>query len=131
MANNNRTKGHKLERELAKFFRDIGFSMCKTTRASSRLLDDSKCDLNYIPLIVQAKSGYSKNYPKFDKISREINKEISKNFPIEHPVHRLPIVLVHKIDGRKKENYYWCFDDDFARELLANYYREYDGEILM
>ena len=132
MANKNRDKGHRLERELATFFQSIGFPMCKTTRASSRLLDDTSIDLNFIPLLVQAKSGYEKSYPKYDKIAATINELKVKNFPKSHPIHRLPIVLVHKLDGRKKERYYWSFDDQFARELLTNYFKDdtEDREIL-
>jgi phosphoketolase len=41
----NRREGHKLERDIAKYFRDIGFPHVVTTRSESRSRDDQKIDL--------------------------------------------------------------------------------------
>lgn len=44
MANSNRDKGHRFEREIAKKFRELGFN-CTTSRYSSKEKDDAKIDL--------------------------------------------------------------------------------------
>ena len=61
-----RTKGHNGERELALLFKtETPFEKCTTTRNSSRILDNCKIDLNFIPLNVQSKVGEQKNMKKY------------------------------------------------------------------
>lgn len=99
----NRTKGHNLEREIAKMFREeAGFKFAKTSRLASRLLDNCNVDIAGVPFLVQAKAGYAKNRPKPDEIFQEIEDDLKANFPADDPVHNYPKVLIHKIDGRKK-----------------------------
>lgn len=119
----NRDKGHNWERALAQLWRDrFGFSRCKTTRESSQLKDKSKIDLDFIPWILQAKSGYRKRRPKYDVIYRQVKEMIGKFFPKNHPVHEKEVVLVHKIDQRKKENTFWVFNHDHITSLLEDYF---------
>lgn len=99
----NRTKGHNLERSIAKMFKDeLGFKFAKTSRFASRILDNCKVDIAGIPYLVQTKAGYEKNRPKPDEIFQEMEDLLNENFPEDDPVHKYPKVLIHKIDGRKK-----------------------------
>lgn len=99
----NRQKGHNLEREIARMFRDeLGYKHAKTSRLASRLLDNCQVDIAGIPFLIQAKAGYNKHRPKPDIIFQEIETNLAINFPKEDPIHQYPKILVHKISGRKK-----------------------------
>jgi len=114
----NRNKGNNFERQLAKLLREYGYKYCKTSRQASRLLDDCKIDISGINMIIQAKAGYKRARPKYDVIFREIKKCIKDNFPPNHTIHNLPIILVHKMDGRKQENWTWTFNHEDVKELI-------------
>jgi signal recognition particle GTPase len=52
-----RVKGHSFERDMVKFFRDLGFEKCNTSRFESKMKDDQGIDLtNTDPLSVQCKA---------------------------------------------------------------------------
>lgn len=54
---NARKKGHAYEREVARRFREAGFSDCVTSRLESKRLDDLGVDLCYTgPWLVQCKA---------------------------------------------------------------------------
>lgn len=98
-----RTKGHNLEREIAKMFREeLGFKFAKTSRLASRLLDNSQVDISGVPFLIQTKAGYGKNRPKPEVIFKEMENLLKENFPPEDKVHCHPKVLIHKIDGKHK-----------------------------
>jgi len=129
----NRNKGNSFERLLAKIMRELGYEYCKTSRATSRLMDNCKIDLTGLPFIVQAKAGYDKSRPKYDKIFGEIKEEIGKHFPPSHHIHDMPIILIHKIDGKKQENWTWTFNHKDIMDLLTKYQNllhEQDRKIL-
>lgn len=121
MSNRNRQKGHNLERLLARIFRDLGFKHAKTSRQANRLADDCGVDLVNIPLAIQAKAGYKNRRPKFDQLYKETKEKLNKNFPPEDPIHDLPYVVVHKIDGRRKENFYWMIRHEDAINFIKDY----------
>ena len=99
----NRTKGHNLEREIARMFREeLNYKFSKTSRLASKMLDNSKVDIYGIPFLIQTKAGYAKNRPKPDEIFQEIEEALLENFPKTDPVHHYPKVLIHKINGRHK-----------------------------
>ncbi len=100
---NNRRKGHSLEREIARMFREeLGFKFAKTSRLASRILDNCKVDIAGVPFLIQTKSGYAKARPKAEVIFQEIEESLKENFPENDPVHQYPKVLIHKINGRHK-----------------------------
>ena len=78
---NNRDKGHRWERALRRLFLQWGFLKAQTSRAASKLLDDSKVDLAFVPWNIQAKSGYVKKRPKYDLIYKQTKEILAKNFP--------------------------------------------------
>lgn len=116
-----RTKGHNLEREIARMFRDeLGFKFAKTSRLASRTLDNCKVDIAGIPFLIQTKAGYAKNRPKPEEIFQEMDDLLKENFPEEDPVHHYPKVLIHKITDRKKyHNFVTMPYNDFKRILLT------------
>ncbi len=117
---NTRTKGHNLERVIAKMMRDeMGFEFAKTSRFASRVLDNCKVDIAGVPFLIQAKAGYPKSRPKAEEIFKEIEENLIKNFPKDDPVHKYPKVLIHKITGSKKyHNLVTMPYDDFKFLLL-------------
>ena len=102
MANKNRDKGHRAERHYAQVFRDAGWGMVKTTRHSSRLKDDCKIDLDFLPFLVQIKAGYKKGI-NYSAILTDICQNLEKNFPAEDPIHGMIKAIIHRKDvGRGK-----------------------------
>lgn len=99
-----RTKGHNAEREFAIRFRDLGFTFCKTARLASQLTDYSDIDLWGLPFNVQIKSGYAKARPKADEIFKGMRDSLKLHFPPGDQIHKLPKVLIHKLDSRQEEN---------------------------
>jgi hypothetical protein len=97
----NRQKGHTLERLVAKKFRDSGYEYAKTSRQASRLLDDSKVDIAFVPYLVQCKKGYPKGL-NYTNILLEIKEAIQMNFPPDEKVHEYPCVIIHD-KGKKTE----------------------------
>lgn len=115
-----RTKGHNLERLLAKMFReDLNMPFAKTSREASKLLDNCQVDIAGVPFLIQAKAGYDKNRPKADIIFKQIEENLAKNFPKTDPIHCYPKILVHKINGKQKyKNLVTMPYDDFKYLLL-------------
>lgn len=97
----NRTAGFNLERRIAKKFRDSGFEFAKTSRQASRLLDDSKVDIAFVPFLPQCKKGYARGL-NYSEIIKEMKELIQKNFPPNNEVHQYPAVIFHD-KGKKSE----------------------------
>lgn len=53
---NVRRIGHNYERKIAKELRDIGFTRAATSRATSRIMDDAKIDINGVTYNIQCKA---------------------------------------------------------------------------
>lgn len=113
---NNRRKGHFLETSTAKKYRDIGFTFAKTSRQASRLLDDSKVDIAFVPYNTQCKKGYKKGL-NYTNIILEMKECLKKNFPPDDIVHTYPCVIIHDKD-RKKEDKLVIIEEDTWWNLL-------------
>lgn len=104
----NRTKGHNAERLYASLFKKWGFKLCKTSRAASRLHDDSGIDLCFTdPFNVQVKAGKQRGLIVSKELSK-INEEINKNFPPGYPVFDNMNILIHRKDigaGRRRNQF--------------------------
>lgn len=122
MGNKNRRKGHDLERWLARVFRSFGFEFCKTSRAVSSVLDGCGVDLSNIPFLIQAKSGYVKRRPKYEKLYNYTKDKLKENYPADDKHHNLPYVLVHRLDGKSPENFQWIFMNDDILPILFKYF---------
>lgn len=99
----NRDKGHRVERDYATIFQNVGFKQCKTTRATSRLMDSCKIDLNFIPILLQIKAGYEKGLNPA-AILRQMDEELKKNYPAYDPIHTLPRAVLHHKDLPKGQS---------------------------
>jgi Holliday junction resolvase len=53
---NVRRIGHNYERKIVKELRDLGFTKATTSRASSRIMDDAKIDINGVTYNIQCKA---------------------------------------------------------------------------
>lgn len=115
----NKRKGSNAERYYAKVFReDLGFTFCKTSRQSNRMLDDAGIDLNFLPFNVQIKAGYAKGLNEF-KTLNIIRERLPEMFPPFDAVHKQVDILIHKKDtgkGQRKNEYnelVFLWDKDF------------------
>lgn len=108
----NRVKGHNAEREYASTFREMSpkFEKCKTSRAASRLHDDSGIDLCFTdPFNVQVKAGLQRGLNVSKELAK-IKEEVVKNFPPHYPELTNVNILIHKKQvgaGRRRNE----FDD--------------------
>jgi len=106
----NRNKGHNAERYYASFFRKfhISFEKCKTSRAASRLHDDSGIDLCFTdPFNIQIKAGKQRGLVISKELSK-IKEETIKNFPPHYPELTNMNILIHKKDigqGRRRNDF--------------------------
>ena len=114
----NRQRGHSLERRIASKFRDLGYKYAKTSRQASRLLDDSKVDIAFVPFLIQCKKGYKKGL-NYSGIITEIKNLIIQNFPPEESVHKLPCIIIHDKD-RKTEDKLVIMEEVTFWELIKD-----------
>lgn len=112
---NGRVKGHTYERKWANYFKSIGYKQCVTSRLGSRLLDNSKVDLVFIPYLVQLKHDKSKL--KYEDIFLSMQKELTKNFPKNSKELKFPKIIIHRF-GRKRYNEYAVIPIDDFKKLL-------------
>ena len=125
LAKRSRRKGHDLERFVVNELKEIGYNFCKTARLGSKILDDCGVDVvNGPPLLIQCKSGYSRSRPKFEQLAKETRKKIEENIPAENPEHDWPYILVHKIDGRAKDNFQVIMNWETFRNMLNESYEQ-------
>lgn len=105
---NVRTMGHNAERYYAKLFRELGYTFCKTSRLASKLLDDSKIDLAFLPFNIQIKAGAQKGLNPTRELKLMADTCI-ENFPPTDSVHAQPKLVVHKKTvlpkGRKADEF--------------------------
>ena len=106
----NRTKGHNAERHYASLFREmhVAFDKCKTSRAASRLHDDSGIDLCFTePFNVQIKAGKQRGLIISKELAK-IKEEVVKNFPSHYPELSNMNILIHRKDtgrGRRRNEF--------------------------
>lgn len=119
VAINNRRKGHQAERYYAKVFRKLGFTFCKTARLASRMLDNCKIDLAFLPFNVQVKGGEHKGLNP-SKILTNMRILLREKFPPYEAIHQYPNFVFHRKSIYSKSN-----DDDrvYMRKALFDLYR--------
>lgn len=97
---NSKAKGGTLERLVVNDLKPI-FPFAKTSRLSSRLLDNCDVDINNIPFLIQCKCGYNNIRFKFEEMYRETKRLIAMNFPPDDPKQNYPYILIHQRTGTK------------------------------
>lgn len=106
----NRNKGHNAERHYAALFRELSqaFDKCKTSRAASRLHDDSGIDLCFTePFNIQIKAGKQRGLNVSKELAK-IQEEVKKNFPSHYPELNNMNILIHRKDtgrGRRRNEF--------------------------
>ena len=104
----NKRLGSDAERYYAKKFREISPQLehCKTSRQGSKLFDDSKIDLIFIPYNTQIKAGEQRGLKPRDELS-SMQTEMEKNFPKTAVEFTFPKILIHKMPakGSKRTEY--------------------------
>jgi hypothetical protein len=115
----NRNVGHNLERRVASKFRDLGYKFAKTSRQASRLLDDSKVDIAFVPFLVQCKKGYKKGL-NYTNIILETKECIKKNFPPDDKVHEYPCIIIHDKDKKPEEKLVVMEETTFWELIKSN-----------
>lgn len=106
-----RRKGHNAERQRVLKFIKLGFDKCKTSRYASRILDDSKVDLAFIPYNVQMKAV--KSAISYQKIFEEMDTLLKENFPESDPVSSNPSVIIHDRGRKKTQKFVVMMEDDW------------------
>lgn len=114
----NRRAGHGLERRVASKFRELGYTFAKTSRQASRLLDDSKVDIAFVPFNVQCKKGYVKGL-NYTNIFLETKEALKKNFPPTDTVHNHPCVVLHD-KGRKNEEKLVVMEEESFWQIIKD-----------
>lgn len=129
--NKNRNKGYNAERKIAQFFRELGFSFCKTSREASKLLDNAGIDLWGIPFNVQIKAGYS--FFNETSIIVYMEDKIVELFPPNEPQHTNANIIINITDvgkGNKRgpnqthvymleEEFNNIFKDNDAKDIIS------------
>lgn len=115
----NKRKGSDAERYYAKFFRDLGFTFCETSRFVSKKHDNAKIDLMYLPFNVQVKAGIQKNMNPGKELFL-MSSSINTMFPLGDEVFSKPNILIHyKQVGRG-------FKRDFSHEIVYMSLQQYE-----
>ena len=126
MAHPNKVKGNVLEQTVAKDLK-AKYPFVKTARYGSRMADDSKIDLIGVPFLIQCKSGYNRTRLKYDELYLENQELIKIHFPPNHHVHKLPYILINKLNRRipgklkQPEMNQVTMTYEFFLELLRHY----------
>lgn len=127
MANPNKVKGSTLERKIVNDLKDQ-YPFAKTARLASTLLDNCKVDISGVPFAIQAKAGYNDQRLRFDRLYYEFKTLIEQNFPPSHPIHKVPYILINKLNrnipGKLKqpEMFQVTITYDFFLDLIKNYH---------
>jgi len=125
MAHRNKTKGNTLEQQVARDMRSL-YPFAKTTRMTSKLLDDCKIDLSGVPFLIQCKAGYNTVKPRYERLYLEMKSLIKQNYPDTHAVHRTPYILVHKMNGTKGKTEPELFQVTMTYELFLELIKNYN-----
>lgn len=107
-----REKGKRFERYIVSLFKSLGFKRASTTRASNRLLDACKVDIDRIPYYIQCKNGYNRglNYSK-------VIQDMRDSLIAEYDTIEYPLVILHKKSHRYEDNLAIIPMEDFFKLL--------------
>lgn len=116
LGRSNKQKGQAKERNVARNFRELGYEFAKTSRQASRLLDDSKVDIAFIPYNIQCKKGYPKGV-NYTLVMQEMKEGLKNNFPLSNEVHNNPCIIIHD-KGRRDEDKLVVMEEKFFWEIV-------------
>lgn len=93
-AKHSKNKGHAAERHYANVMKNAGWTKAKTARRASRLLDDTKIDIAFVPINAQVKAGTHRGMNEA-AILEEMQALIEENFPEDDPIRKNFNILIH------------------------------------
>lgn len=89
----NRQMGHDGERKYARIFREAGWDKAQTARYASRLTDNCKNDIVFVPVNLQVKIGNHSGM-KIRDILKFMKEQAQISFPEHYPERTNPNVIV-------------------------------------
>lgn len=93
-AKHSKNKGHSAERHYTNELKRAGWTKAKTARLASKLLDNSKVDIAFVPINAQVKAGTHRGMNEA-AILEEMEALINENFPEDDPVRKNFNILIH------------------------------------
>ena len=93
-----RDKGHAYERAIAKEFRELGFSKCKTSRYESKMLDDMKVDLTHTGFFNVQLKAVERLSPSYHDILDSMPKDHNYNVIFHKRNRKGDVVVMSKDD---------------------------------
>lgn len=132
MPNKNAVKGHTWERTIINWIKKF-WPWAKSSRISSRLLDNCKIDINHVPVLIQAKATQTR--PNFQVLWEECMDLIDIHYP-PHEARELKkkeYIVFHKDTTRrggvnKPHTETMTVTARFGRELLELYAKSLEDE---
>jgi hypothetical protein len=95
----NKRIGNEAERKYARIFREAGWKEALTMRYVSKMRDDRKLDLAFVPVNAQIKAG-AQNGLNVRQALRDINTSVEK-LPAHYPERKHHAIVIHdKLPGR-------------------------------
>lgn len=132
MPNKNAVKGRTWERTIINWVKPF-WTFAQSSRATSRLLDNCKIDINFIPVLIQAKATQMR--PNFQKLWEECMSLIDKWYPPAEAkeLKKKPYVVFHKDTTRrggknKPHTETMTVTAEFGRHLLELYAKSLENE---
>ena len=123
----NKRKGHGGETFVARLIREnTRFKHCVSTRSSSRLLDSCGVDLNFVPVMMQIKTGIHKGLKPADELEY-MHTQLQKNLPSWSQERDCPKAVIHLkqgTPGKKRSEFQSLVTmslDDFIKLLKTAY----------
>ena len=79
----------------------------------------------------KCKAGYNKVKPKYEKLYLEMKALITQNYPQNHLIHKVPYVLIHKMNGTKGKKEPELMQVTMTYELFLELIKNYNpGDII-
>lgn len=132
MPNKNAVKGHTWERTIINAVK-VFWKWAKSSRISSRQLDNCKVDINFIPVLIQAKATQVR--PNYQQLWEECMALIDEQYPPEEAARlkQKPYIVMHKDTTRKKgknkpHTETMTVTYDFGLKLLELYAKSLENE---
>lgn len=132
MPNKNAVKGHNWERTIINWLKPF-WPFAQSSRATSRLLDNCKIDINFVEVNIQAKA--TKLRPNFQVLWEECMELIDINYPPKEAkeLKKKPYIVFHKDTTRrggkdKPHTETMTVTATFGRHLLELYAKSLEDE---
>ena len=86
--------GHGVERLYVNLLKELGWLKAKTCRLASRLLDNCRVDVAFVPMNIQIKAGTQRGLKPAEELE-EMERLLDENLPDDASERRHPNVVIH------------------------------------